>query len=78
MTRDSNTLRLYDVYICYTRARTSYRALPHPSEWPACAEAHLGTVTAAGKRDATRQIMHEREIERAFRNIEKKMDRNAH
>jgi len=78
MISDSNTLRLYDVYRCYVNARTSYRALPHPSERPADAEQHLGTVTAAGKRDATRQIMHEREIERAFRNIEKKMDRNAH
>jgi len=59
MISDSNTLRLYDVYICYTRARTSYRALPHPSEWPACAEAHLGTVTAAGKRNAIKQAIAE-------------------
>ena len=53
------TLHPYDVYICYTRARTSYRALPHPNEWPACAEAHLGTVTAAGKRDAVKRALAE-------------------
>jgi len=59
MTRDSNTLREYDVYLCYVNARVSYRALPHPSERPACAVAHLDTVTAAGKRDATRQAVAE-------------------
>ena len=52
-----NTLRLYDVYRCYVNARTGYRALPHPSERPACAEQHLGTVAATGKRDATTQVV---------------------
>ena len=45
----TTTLRLYDVYICTVNARVSYRALPHPSERPADAEAHLDTVTATGK-----------------------------
>ena len=62
MARNSSPLRLYDVYRCYTRARVSYRALPHPSERPACAVAHLDTVTATGKRDATGAVavMHPR------------------
>ena len=59
MISDSNTLRLYDVYRCYVNARTSYRALPHPSERPACAEQLLGTVTATGKRDAVKQALAE-------------------
>ena len=54
-----NTLRLYDVYRCYVNARTGYRALPHPSERPADAEQHLGTVTATGKRDAIKQALAE-------------------
>jgi len=55
----TNTLREYDVYQCYVNARASYRALPHPSERPACAELHLGTVTATGKRDAIKQALAE-------------------
>ena len=59
MTSDSNILHPYDVYICIVNGRTSYRALPYPSERPACAEAHLDTVTATGKRDAIKQALAE-------------------
>ena len=44
-----STLRLYDVYQCYTRTRARYRALPHPSERPADAVRHLDTVTGTGR-----------------------------
>jgi len=55
----TTTLREYDVYRCYVNARISYRALPHPSERPVCAEAHLDTVTATGKRDAVKRALAE-------------------
>ena len=53
----TTTLHLYDVYRCYANGRVSYRALLHPSERPACAEALLDTVTATGKRDAVKQAL---------------------
>lgn len=57
----TTTLREYDVYRCCINDRVGYRALLHPSKWPSYAELHLDTVTAAGKCEAVKQVLAERD-----------------
>jgi hypothetical protein len=55
--------RYYDVWRCYTGARTTYKAVPSKGadldqiQKPENADAHLDRVWANSKRDAVRQTL---------------------